>query len=97
MIGDEWKNGKLELTNNIFRNLADAGVSVANPVPSRDVSGPDYTDAPWWFLTACCKHKNGSKNNNGKMPGFHDCKVIKNLHEKPWNPHYLIQTGCRIQ
>ncbi|MEE9460403.1 MAG: hypothetical protein V3V53_01120 [Bacteroidales bacterium] len=49
MIGDEWKNGKLELTNNIFQNLADAGVSVANPVPSKDVSGPDYTDAPWWF------------------------------------------------
>lgn len=89
----QWINGNLELTNNIFQNVADgtaanlftisvpkdqddnpkwevpagytealadyfanagntvadAGVSVANPVPSRDVSGPDYTDAPWWF------------------------------------------------
>ena len=29
--------------------VADVGVSVENPVPSGDVSGPDYTGAPFWF------------------------------------------------
>ncbi len=28
---------------------ANAGVSAINPVPSEDVSGSDYTAAPWWF------------------------------------------------
>jgi hypothetical protein len=29
--------------------VADVGVSVSDPVPTGDVSGPDYTGAPWWF------------------------------------------------
>jgi hypothetical protein len=35
-----------ESTGNI---VADAGVSATDPVPTVDVSGPDYTGAPWWF------------------------------------------------
>jgi len=30
-------------------SVADVGVSVADPVPTGDVSGPDYTGAPGWF------------------------------------------------
>ncbi len=29
--------------------VADAGVSATDPVPSKDVSGADFTNAPWWF------------------------------------------------
>jgi hypothetical protein len=29
--------------------VADAGVSATNPVPTGDVSGADFTGAPWWF------------------------------------------------
>jgi hypothetical protein len=29
--------------------VANAGVSATNPVPSEDVSGADFTGAPWWF------------------------------------------------
>jgi hypothetical protein len=29
--------------------VADVGVSASDPVPTVDVSGPDYTGAPWWF------------------------------------------------
>jgi hypothetical protein len=29
--------------------VADAGVSATDPVPTGDISGADFTGAPWWF------------------------------------------------